>query len=50
MLKIEFEVYKFGLSECVGVVVLNKGDVVFEEEGKKWVEEVMVFVSEYKSG
>lgn len=50
VLKTELEAYKPGLSERAGVVVLNKGDAVPEEEGKKRVEEVTAFVSEHKSG
>ncbi|OXC68070.1 hypothetical protein AYX13_03279 [Cryptococcus neoformans] len=50
VLKEELEAYKPGLSERAGVVVLNKGDAVPEEQGKKRVEDVTAFVNENKSG
>lgn len=50
VLKEELEAYKPGLSERAGVVVLNKGDAVPEEQGKKRVEDVTAFVDENKCG
>lgn len=50
VLKEELEVYKPGLSERAGVVVLNKADDVPEEEGKKRVEDVKAFVNEHGGG